>query len=227
MEQLPLYIPATFVLTTLLTLMFLYKASNYSRPLILTLILWLTVQAVLSLNDFYLTTTGVPPRFALSLMPPVLLVLILFITKKGREFLGSFNAKTLTLLHIVRIPVELTLYWLFLHKAVPEIMTFEGRNFDILCGLTAPLVYYFGYIKKVLSRGVLLTWNIICLLLLINIVATAILSAPFTFQKFAFEQPNIALLYFPYVWLASFVVPGVLLAHIVTIRGVINKDSTT
>jgi len=227
MEQLPLYIPATFVLTTLLTLMFLYKASNFSRPLIFTLILWLIVQAVLSLNDFYLITTGVPPRFALSLMPPVLLILILFITKKGREFLGSFNAKTLTLLHIVRIPVELTLYWLFLQTAVPEIMTFEGRNFDILCGLTAPLVYYFGYIKKVLSRGVLLTWNIICLLLLINIVATAILSAPFAFQKFAFEQPNIALLYFPYVWLPSFVVPCVLLAHIVSIRRVINKDSTT
>jgi len=227
MEHLPLYIPATFVLTTLLTLMFLYKASNFSRPLIFTLIFWLIVQAVLSLKDFYLITTGVPPRFALSLMPPVLLVLILFVTKKGRDFLGSFNAKTLTLLHIVRIPVELTLYWQFLHKAVPEIMTFEGRNFDILCGLTAPLVYYYGYIKKVLSRGVLLTWNIICLLLLINIVATAILSAPFTFQKFAFEQPNIALLYFPYVWLPSFVVPCVLLAHIVSIRRLFNKSVTS
>lgn len=24
-------------------------------------------------------------------------------------------------------------------------MTFEGRNFDILSGLSAPLVYYFGF----------------------------------------------------------------------------------
>jgi len=227
MEHLPLYIPATFVLTTLLTLVLLFKASNSSRTVILTMIIWLVIQAVLSLKEFYLITTGVPPRFALSLMPPVLLILILFVTKKGRTYLAEFNAKTLTLLHIVRIPVEFTLYWLFLYKAVPEIMTFEGRNFDILCGLTAPLVYYFGYIKKGLSKGVLLAWNIICLLLLINIVATAILSAPFAFQKFAFEQPNIALFYFPYVWLPSFVVPCVLLAHIVSIRGLINKGSTT
>jgi len=225
MEHLPLYIPATFVLTTLITLMFLYKASNFSRSVIVTMLIWLVIQAVLSLKDFYLITTGVPPRFALSLMPPVLLILILFITKKGRDFLEGFNAKILTLLHIVRIPVELTLYWLFLHKAVPEIMTFEGRNFDIICGLTAPLVYYFGYIKKVLSRSVLLTWNIICLLLLINIVATAILSAPFAFQKFGFEQPNIALLYFPFVWLPSFVVPCVLLAHLINIRQLSNKNA--
>ena len=227
MEHLPLYIPATFVLTTLLTIVFLYKASDYSRPFFIAMFLWLGIQAALSSNDFYLVKTGVPPRFALALMPPVILILIFLVTKKGRAFVGSFNAKTLTLLHIVRIPVEFTLYWLFLHQAVPEIMTFEGRNFDILCGLTAPLVYYFGYIKKVLSRGLLLAWNILCLLLLINIVATAILSAPFAFQKFGFEQPNIALFYFPYVWLPSFVVPCVLLAHIVSIRGLINKGSTT
>lgn len=224
MEHLPFYIPGTFVLTTLLTILLIYKASNYSRTLILTPIFWLVVQAVLSVNDFYLITTGVPPRFALSLMPPVLLILILFVTKKGRVFLGSFNAKTLTLLHTVRIPVELTLYWLFLHKGLPEIMTFEGRNFDILCGLTAPLVYYFGFIKNALSKEVLLAWNIICLILVINIVATAILSAPFAFQKFGFEQPNIALLYFPYVWLPSFVVPCVLLAHLINIRQLINEN---
>ena len=97
-------------------------------------------------------------------------------------------------------------------------MTFEGRNLDILSGLTAPLIYYFGYVKKQLPKSVLLGWNILCLGLLINIVRLAILSAPFPFQTLAFDQPNIAILYFPFVWLPCCVVPLVLLSHLATIR---------
>jgi len=93
-----------------------------------------------------------PPRFGLLLLPPVALIIAIFFTAKGRLFIDGFDVKTLTLLHVVRIPVELTLYWLFVHKTVPQLMTFEGRNFDILCGLTAPVIYYFGYIKNVLHK---------------------------------------------------------------------------
>lgn len=223
MEHLPAYIPVIFIITTLLAAVLLYKAGNNSKPLIIILSLWLAVQAAVSLSGFYIVSTCTPPRFALLLVPPVVLIVILFLTQRGRLFINGFNAKTLTLIHIVRIPVELTLYWLFMHKAVPEVMTFEGRNFDILCGLTAPIIYYFGYVKNVLNRGLLLAWNIICLLLLANIVVTAVLSAPFNFQKLGFEQPNVALFYFPFIWLPGFVVPAALFAHLVSIRKLINN----
>jgi hypothetical protein len=74
----------------------------------------------------------------------------------------------------------------------------------------------------VLNRGVLLAWNFACLLLLANIVLTAILSAPFDFQKFGFDQPNIALFYFPFIWLPCFIVPVALFAHLVSIRKLIS-----
>jgi hypothetical protein len=218
METLPIYISIVFVLTALLTLLLLYKAGSDSKPLIVIALLWLVFQAVAGLMGFYTITKGTPPRFALLLVPPVVFIAMLFLTKKGRAFIDGFDVKILTLLHVVRIPVELTLYGLFLHKAVPQIMTFEGRNFDILCGLTAPVIYYFGYVKNVFGRKILLGWNIICLMLLANIVVTAVLSAPFPSQKFGFEQPNIAMLYFPFVWLPCFVVPAVLFAHLVSIR---------
>jgi hypothetical protein len=209
------------VLTTLLTVALLYKATNYSKSVIVASILWLALQAVISLTGFYTVTAGSPPRFGLLVIPPVIFIIILFFTRKGKSAIDGYNVKPLTLLHIVRIPVELTLYWLFLHKAVPGIITFEGRNFDILCGLTAPLVYYFGYIKNALSRKVLIAWNIACLLLLANVVITAVLSAPLPFQKFGFDQPNIALFYFPFIWLPCFIVPTVLFAHLVTLRRLI------
>ncbi|MDB5090471.1 MAG: hypothetical protein JWR09_4465 [Mucilaginibacter sp.] len=218
MEHLPIYISIVFVLTTILTIGLLYKATNYSKPVIIITIIWLALQAVISLSGFYTVTNVFPPRLALLLMPPIIFIITLFIIKKGRLLIDGFDVKTLTLLHIVRIPVELTLYLLFLHKLVPGIITFEGRNFDILCGLTAPIVYYYGYIKNALSKKLIIAWNIACLLLLTNVVITAVLSAPFPFQKFGFDQPNIALFYFPFIWLPCFIVPAVLFAHLVSIR---------
>lgn len=225
MEQLPNYVNVVFILTALLTALLLYKATNYSKPVIIITTIWLALQAVLSVSGFYKVTTGLPPRFALAIMPPVILIVIIFLTKKGRDATDRFDIKMLTLLHVVRIPVELTLYWLFLHKAVPQIMTFEGRNFDIICGLTAPAIYYFAYVKNTLGKTVLIAWNITCLLLLANIVVTAVLSAPLRFQQFGFDQPNIALFYFPFVWLPAFVVPTVLFAHLVSLKQLIKSGA--
>ena len=223
MEQLPGYIYIVFALTTLLTVLLLFKAAHYSRSAIIITLSWVAVQGVIGGSGFYTVTNAVPPRFGLSLLPPVLFIALLLLTKRGRLAIGSFDTKTLTLLHIVRIPVELTLYWLFLHKAVPGLITFEGRNFDILCGLTAPFIYYFGYIKNVLGRKLLIAWNLVCLLLLVNVVVTAVLSAPLPFQQFAFDQPNIAILYFPFVWLPCCIVPVVLFAHLVCLRRLIKQ----
>ena len=221
MEQLPGDIYVVFILTTLLTVWLFCKAADYSKPLAIVILLWLLLQAVVSLSGFYTVTSVMPPRFGLLLLPPVVGIVSLFFFKKGKKFIDRFNVKTLTLLHIVRIPVELTLYWLYLHKAIPEIMTFAGRNFDILCGLTASLVYYFTYVKSVFGRKTLMAWNIACLFLLANIVVIAVLSAPFPFQRFGFGQPSIALFYFPFVWLPCCIVPVALLAHLVSIRKLI------
>jgi hypothetical protein len=64
-------------------------------------------------------------------------------------------------------------------------------------------------------------WNLICLALLANIVIRAVLSLPTDFQQFGFEQPNVAVLQFPYVWLPGLIVPLVLLAHLAAIRQIV------
>jgi len=97
-------------------------------------------------------------------------------------------------------------------------MTFEGRNFDILAGISAPIIAYFGLTKAKLNRQTILIWNFICLGLLINIIVNALFSAPSPIQKFAFNQPNIAILNFPYSWLPTFIVPIVLFGHLTSIR---------
>ena len=224
MQHLPLYISIVFILTTLLTVWFLYQASRSSKTTIITILIWLTIQSIIALTGFYTDTNTFPPRFLLLVAPPLMLIIILFATVTGRRYIDHLNTKTLTLLHVVRIPVEIVLFWLFMNKAVPQLMTFEGRNYDIFSGLTAPFIYYFGYIKNKLSKTVMLIWNFICLVLLINIVVNAVLSAPTPFQQFGFDQPNIGVLYFPFIWLPCFIVPVVLFSHLVTIRQLIIDD---
>ena len=223
MEKLPIYISIVFVLTTFLAVGLFYNATNKSKTTVGFLAVWIILQAIVALSGFYTKTDTVPPRFALLVLPPLICIVLLFIMPNGRIYIDRFDISKLTILHIVRIPIELVLLWLCMNKAVPQLMTFEGRNFDVFSGLTAPFIYYFGFIRKKLNRNVLLIWSFACILLLLNIVINAILSAPFPFQKFAFDQPNIAILYFPFVWLPCCIVPLVLFSHLATIRKLVRS----
>jgi glycerol-3-phosphate acyltransferase PlsY len=62
--------------------------------------------------------------------------------------------------------------------------------------------------------------------LLLNIVVNAVLSLPYPFQQFAFDQPNVAVLYFPFTWLPCFIVVIVLYSHLAAIRKLLKGQST-
>lgn len=231
---LPSYISIIFGLTTLATLLIfigIVKGSNLEtvrlKASIISfgLIIWLALQAMVALKEVYKKDVhSLPPKIMLfGILPAIIIIVLLFLTTKGRRFIDSLPLPGLTYLHIIRIPVEIVLLWLFLNKAVPRLMTFEGRNFDILSGITAPLIAYFGITKGKLTRGFILLWNFVCLGLLLNIVINALFSVPSPIQKLAFVQPNIAILNFPFVWLPTFIVPIVLLSHLISIRRLLMK----
>jgi hypothetical protein len=227
MQNVPAYLGILFILITFLVVVTFYRAANNSRLTLGILLLWMLVQALVAQSGFYTVATGFPPRIGLLLGPPTLLIAGLFFSSPGRRYLAGPRLEVLTLLHTVRIAVELVLLGLFLCRAIPQLMTFEGRNYDILAGLTAPIMYYLVFRRKLLGRQWLLVWNFICLGLLVNIVVNAILSTPSPFQRFAFEQPNVAILHFPFVWLPSCVVPLVLLAHLVAICRLLKKQAVS
>ena len=225
MNQLPIYLTILFILITFFTVLLFYKASNRNRTLLLVILIWITVQTVVALTGFFTVTNTIPPRIILLLALPLAIIAGTMVTMKGRRFIEGFDVKELSLLHTIRIGVELVLFLLFLNKALPQLMTFEGRNFDLLVGISAPLIYYYGFIKRKLSTRAIVTWNIVSLAILSFTVVNAILSAPTPFQKFGFEQPTVAVLYFPFVWLPGVVVPLVIMSHLVTIRSLLNAKS--
>lgn len=227
--NLPVYVSVSFGLTVLATLLLFYRAVTKANTeitrkkatlILITLTGWLILQAVLTLNGVYKSGVFVgPPKILLfGILPNVLTIILMSVMPAGRRFMDSLPLTNITWLNTVRVVVEVVLFWLFLNQAVPELMTFEGRNFDIIAGITAPVVAYFGLTKSRLSRRLILIWNVFCTALLLNIVFYAFLSAPTPLQKFAFDQPNIAMAWFPFSWLPTFVVPIVLFGHLVSIR---------
>jgi hypothetical protein len=179
---------------------------------------WLTIQAGLALGGFYQTNLdALPPRLAQGALFPALAVIIaIVITPQGRRWMARLPLADLTAISVVRIGVEFGLYGLATARLVPELMTFSGLNFDILAGLTAPVVASLWRNQR-LGRGGLIAWNIAALVLLSIIVTLALLSAPTPVQRLAFEQPNVGVLRFPFVWLPAFVVPVVLFSHIASL----------
>ena len=223
MQTLPLYVYLTFAATVLLGIGLFYKATHYSKPFLFILILWLILQSTLGISGFYNNPETMTARFPLLFLPPLIFLIVRFSTKKGRAFIVNLHLPTLTLYSIIRIPVELVLFWLFVNKSIPEAMTFQGRNFDIFSGLTAPFIYYFGFVKSKISKPLIIVWNFICLALLLNVVSNAILSLPGRFQQFGFEQPNIALGYFPFLLLPACLVPLAMFSMLASTRQLLRK----
>ena len=129
---------------------------------------------------------------------------------------------------VIRIPVELTLFWLSQYHLVPKAMTFEGRNFDIFTGLSAPLIYYFGFVRKTLSTRLIIAWNWVGIALLLFVVSTAVRSA---LSEAAGDQAGaaivtqpLAITRFPWALLPGFLVPAVLVAHFITLRRLREKN---
>lgn len=223
-EGLPLYVPVVFLLTTLATVWFLLAAAKsvgrdlFSYKLLVFLLpFWLLLTGFLATTPFYRDVEAMPPRvFLYGVWPAVGLVIVYFVFFR-QTVVEKLSIKQLTLLHTVRFPVELVLLWLYQAGQVPQLMTFEGWNFDILSGITAPIVYFLAFRNGGVNRTLLITWNVIALGLLANIVTLAVLSFQGPMQRLAFDQPNVGVTFLPYIWLPAIIVPIVLFSHLASL----------
>ncbi|MEP6786963.1 MAG: hypothetical protein ABJB40_00930 [Acidobacteriota bacterium] len=221
MESLPGYVSIVFILTTFAAVAFLLRALRAaglqrlpSKILLFLLPLWIIFQAILAVGGFYQDETSLPPKLFLFGVLPALLLIISYFTFFRSSFVERLPLRLLTLVHVVRIPVELVLLWLFFGGMVPQVMTFEGWNFDIASGFLAIIIYFVAFRGSLTNRTLLFGFNVLGLVFLANIVSIALLSLQSPMQQMAFDKPNRAVLFFPYVWLPTIVVPIVLLSHL-------------
>ena len=204
-----------FILITVLSLVLFYLGTGHNRKVLFLSVSLLLVIGILAYFGFFENTETKPPRFLLVIFLGILMATYFY--KVIRK--DSLSSRMLLAVQILRIPVELVLYQLFLRNLIPELMTFTGYNFDILIGISALIILLYLLItRSKLPKLFVIIWNSIGILFLTIIVVIAILSSPLPIQQFAFNQPNIALLKFPYVYLPGYIVPMVYLSHMLSIR---------
>lgn len=189
------------------------------RRLVMGLILWAGIVSVWSvsgrMSDFTL--------FPFNLMPvmviPLITIIVITFSKTSSEIIPHLDTVQIVRLQGFRVLVEILLWALYVRNLAPVQMTFEGRNFDVISGITALMVAY-GLARKRVSNLMLVTWNLACLGLLINIVAIAILSMPSPVRQFHNDPANTIVTQFPYSWLPAFLVPLAYGLHFLSLRQV-------
>ncbi|MBK6696603.1 MAG: hypothetical protein IPG50_31100 [Myxococcales bacterium] len=179
--------------------------------------LWLAVTAAVASTGFFTAWDARPPRLVFAPLTALFLVVVASRTEAFRRALRGAPLTWPVLLHTMRVPIELGLWALCVAGELPKQMTFEGRNFDVLVGLTAPLV------ALLVARGTwgaraLLAWNLASLALLVNIVAIAITSIPGPLHLDWPGVPNTIVARWPFVWLPAFFVPLAVFGHVISLR---------
>ncbi len=215
-KSLPYSINIFFLVIAIFTIIFFWLSNKEAKKITLLLIAWSLLQLGLAYTGLYHKKESISPNLLYAVIPPFILVFIGINIRVKDSVVKHRNLCTSTLLHSLRLPLELTLFYLFQHQLVPELMTFQGRNFDILAGISAPLVSWL-YSKNKLSNITLLTWNIFSLGLVLFVLVNGILSARLPIQLLAFNQPAIAFEYAPFVLLPALIIPVVVYTHIIDI----------
>lgn len=206
-------LPLSFLLIIITALILFYFGTGKNRKVLLYFLVWQLIISSLALFGVFEQKPGI---FIAVIIGTILLTIVSLKSIKT----AVLNSRLLLSIHILRIPVELVLYQLYLQHKIPLSMTYKGVNFDIVMGISALMLpAYSLLIGKQINRGFFIAWNILGIGFLIFIVIMAILSSPLPIQQFAFDQPNIALLAFPYCLLPAGVVPLVLMAHILLLKG--------
>jgi len=157
---------------------------------------------------------------------PLITILIFTLSKTVKEILLYIPQEKIIWMQSFRFYVEVLLWALYASALLPVQMTFEGRNFDIITGVTAVLLTTrlssFMLLDK-LPKVAIIIWNMIGLALLLNIVAIALLSMPTPFRYFMNEPANTIVTQFPISLLPAFLVPLAYMLHIMSLRKALIK----
>jgi hypothetical protein len=132
--------------------------------------------------------------------------------------LHQIKPKWLIYLQSFRILVEIALWLLVRNGALPVQMSFEGRNFDVLTGLLAFPDGYYCFVKKTWPPVIAVLYNIVGLVLLLNIVTISTLSMPTPLRVFHNQPDSSLLTRFPFIYLPGVLVLLAYTLHILSLR---------
>jgi len=218
--------PSTFVLAVHLALAVALSAGCIwavarvrlrVRLFALGLCAWLGVSFALARSGWLLHSESVPPRALFLLAPGMLISAALALSHFGRVLIEGLPLYWLVGYQGFRIAVELVLWLLFREGVLPEQMTFEGANLDIISGVSAILVAAL-IARGICGRWLVWIWNCGSLLLLANIVIIAVRSMPGPWRAYHEGPANVIVLSGVFVWIPALYVLAAWFGHVLVFR---------
>jgi hypothetical protein len=179
-------------------------------------LLWMGVSLALADRGIFRNWDATPPPFALLVVAILALGSGIAFSRFGWRLATGLPLWVLVGVQAFRLPLEIAMHALVGRGIMPEQMSYSGRNFDIVTGGTAIVVA--GLVAAGLAgRRLVMAWNILGLVLLVNIVVVAILSTP-RFAAFGPDRLNTFVTYPPFVWLPTVLVLAALAGHLIIFR---------
>ncbi len=201
------------------------RKKRFGFRLIILPLIWVLLISIWSASGRMSEFSIFPLNFMPVILFPMIVAVVWVSSSQVSEILQHIPPANIIQLQSFRFFVEILLWLLFIENRVPVQMTFEGRNFDILAGISAPVIAYLASHGKI-SRGALIFWNVVCLGLLLNIVITAILSTPSPWRVFMNEPANYVVTYFPVSWLPGFLVPLAYYLHFLSLKQLLRMPNS-
>jgi hypothetical protein len=174
-----------------------------------------------SRGTFRLWTEFTPPPFAYLVGGIIILAVALASGTYGRRLALGLPLWALVGYQAFRLPLEVAMHAMYERGVMPVQMSYSGRNFDIVTGISALVVAALVRWGRA-GRGLVLAWNILGLALLLNIMAIAILSTP-RIQYFGPRATNFFVAYPPFVWLPAVMVLAALAGHLLVFRALARR----
>lgn len=220
---LPLLLVATFIAGVYVASRRLHESRDDRRFAMLVTVggaaIWLIATWINAMRGtLRLWTEFTPPPFAYLVAGILILAVAISSGSYGRRLALGLPLWVLVGIQGFRLPLEIAMHGLYERGEMPVQMSYSGRNFDIVTGVTALIVAALAW-KGRAGRGVVLAWNILGLALLVNIMAIAILSTPrFMYWGPGTRAVNFFVAYPPFVWLPAVMVLAALAGHLLIFR---------
>lgn len=182
------------------------------------LISWFSYLTVLSTQELLFDLT-LPPKIPILIFIPLIITTVIFYYFNKNDLVLKAIPKTYPIYYqTFRILVELLLLFTFYKNIIPETATFEGWNFDILMGISAPFIAYFVFRGNIKNLFLAKAWNILGIFMVL-FVAFIIASGFYQPQIWGSETQLVQFEFvkMPYLLIAGFLAPSAIFMHLVSL----------
>lgn len=184
---------------------------------VLVIVSWLAYLTILSFTPL-LRDLNLPPKFPLLVFLPLVIGMIVFYSrKKNSAILHSIPRSWPIYFQSFRIAVEVLILFTFFDGILPQSATFEGYNFDVLMGLSAPIIGMY-VTKHPHRKAVQYVWNLlgICMVLFVAFIVASSIYFP-TIWNSNTPLVDLRFLEMPYLLLAGYLAPMAIFIHVLSL----------